>query len=130
MNIALATVGHFFVAHQQTLMALLFWPAVSAFINYGFHKKTPQEWETWAIKRPVGAFFVEMCRANGIDVTKNLLLLQRLAARRAGKLPEDAWARLPLPPALAEALKDPILRDQLARLITPSPASTPPAPGA
>lgn len=107
--------------YKPLLMPFVVWPLISAAINFAFYKRTPAQWEAWALKRPVLAFFVELCRVNGWDITKNLKLMQRLAARRAGQLPVDGWDRLPLSPELKEGLQDPATRATLETLFTSLP---------
>ena len=107
------------------LMPLVGWPLISALINLAFHKKTPSEWEAWALRKPGLAFFVELSRANGWDIAKNLRLVQRFAARRSGQVPEDVLERLPVSPAVRAALRDPHLRGALEAFVT---ARTPEAP--
>lgn len=99
-------------------MPLVGWPLVSALINYLFYKKTPAEWEAWALKKPVLAFLVELCRANGWNITKNAQIIQRYAARRAGQVPEDAWAALPLSVPLKMALRNPATRELLEQFLS------------
>lgn len=119
-------------------ISYLFWPFVSAIITLAFRKRTPEEWEAWALKKPLLALFVEMCKANGFDIGKNLVLFQRFAKRQSGKLPEDLWARLPVSPNLRLALRNPEMRRILEQmvaggvrgeptpLVEPAPPSLPP----
>lgn len=113
-------------------MPFVGWPLVSALINLAFYKRTPAEWEAWALKKPVLAFLVELCRANGWDIAKNARVLQRFAARRSGQVPEEGWDRLPLSPAVKAALQDPALRGALeefvAARLAPRETVSPPAP--
>lgn len=130
MHSLLVSVG----PYLPLVMPLAVWPLISALINYAFYKKTPAEWEAWAMRKPLLAFLVELCRANGWDITKNAKVLQRYAARRAGQLPEEGWDRLPISPAMKAALQNPATRGILEGLLTsrtserPQDGSTPPAP--
>jgi len=94
-------------------LAYVFWPFISAIITLAFRKRSPEEWETWALSKPGLALVVEMCKANGWNIGKNLQILQRYAQRRAGQLPDDIWGRLPVSPNLRKALADPQMRAAL-----------------
>lgn len=107
----------FFLTHREVLLAWVFWPAVSAAISLAFKKRSPAEWHAWAQQWPALAFLVEFARTNGLDLAKNLLLVQRYANRKAGKLPEDVWADLPVPPSVKRVLRDEKLLGELVRLI-------------
>lgn len=107
----------FFLTHREVLLAWVFWPALSAAISLAFRKRTPAQWHAWAQQRPKLAYLVEFAKTNGLDLSKNLLLLQRLAQRRAGKLPDEVWAALPVPPAVKRVLQDERLRRELMTLI-------------
>jgi hypothetical protein len=107
----------FFLTHHEVLLAWVFWPALSAVISLAFRKRTPAQWHAWAQQRPKLAYLVEFAKTNGLDISKNLLLLQRLAQRRAGKLPDEVWAALPVSPAVKRVLQDEKLRGDLMSLI-------------
>jgi len=113
------------------LIAYVFWPFVSAIITLAFRKRTPEEWEAWALKKPGLALLVEMCKANGFDIGKNLKLVQRYAQRQSGRLPEDLWDKLPVSPNLRLALRNPEMRRLLESMVAggargePAPLATP-----
>ena len=96
-----------FVHNQGLLMGLIVWPFVSALFNVLARKKTPQEWEKWALSKPVLAFGVEMMRGMGFDPFKLLQAVQRYAQRRAGEVPADAVRTSSLPEPLKLALLNP-----------------------
>lgn len=106
----------FYHAHEAWLN-LLFWPLATAALSLLFKKKSPEEWEAWALRKPVAAFFLELLRAVGVDPIKLLLVFQRYAARRAQKLPDDMFDRLPVSPALREALRDPKIRSAVEQAV-------------
>jgi hypothetical protein len=116
---------HALLPYLPLIMPLLGWPLLSALINLAFHRKTAAEWEAWALRKPGLAFFVELSRANGWDIGKNLRLIQRFAARRAGRVPDDAWDRLPVSPAVRTALRDPHLRGALESFLSSRQIVTP-----
>lgn len=99
-------------------LAYVVWPLVSAIITLAFRKRTPEEWEAWALKKPGLALLVEMCKANGFDIGKNLLLVQRYAQRQSGKFPADLWDKLPVSPNLRTALRNPEMRRILESMVT------------
>ena len=107
----------FFLTHHEVLLAWIFWPALSAAISLAFRKRSPAQWNEWAKQRPKLAYLVEFAKTNGFDISKNLLLLRRLADRRAGKLPDEVWAALPVPPAVKRVLQDEKTRRDLMSLI-------------
>ncbi len=107
----------FFLTHREVLLAWVFWPALTAAISLAFKKRTPAEWHAWAQQWPALAYIVEFAKANGLDISKNLLLVQRYAQRKSGKLPEDVWADLPVPPIVKQVLRDEKLRGELIRLV-------------
>jgi hypothetical protein len=118
----------FVLSHYDVIMGFLFWPSITALLTLAFKKHTAAEWEAWAMKNPFGAFIVEFCKANGFDIGKNALLLERFAARRSGKVPADIWDKLPVSPVLRDALKNPDVQAQFTRLLAPRPPSdTPPS---
>lgn len=113
--------------------ALIVWQVISAFINLAFYKRTATEWEAWALKKPGFALFVELCRANGWDVAKNIRLFQRFGDRQFGQMPAVDLDRLPIPPLLKRAILDPALCATLEELLTEhakgrGPLSSPEAP--
>ena len=113
-------------------MAVIGWPLISATLNIMLRKKTPEEWETWALSKPLSALGVELMRALGFDLKKALVAFQRYAQRKAGQIPEDAAAIPGLPPVIVSLLNDPAklrMLEQAAQTIAASRApSEPPAP--
>lgn len=127
----------FYHAHEAWLNVLI-WPLISGVLGVLFKKKSPEEWERWAMSKPLGAFCLELLRAVGLDPTKIAVAFERYAARKAQRFPDDLFDRLPLAPTLKEALKDPKLRELIEQMVqtgghltppsTSPPASTPSAP--
>lgn len=99
------------------LEALILWPLLSGVLGIFARRNNPAEWETWALKHPYAAVAVEFARTNGPDVLKNPTVLQRYAARKAGKIPMDALEKIPLPQHLREALKNPVMRNVVAEML-------------
>lgn len=99
----------FLIQNQGLIMGLLVWPILSALMNVALRKKTPQQWEEWALSKPWLAFFIEGSRAAGVDPFKMLQAFHRLAQRRAGVIPEDAVRVSSLPAPLKAALQNPAL---------------------
>lgn len=126
----------FLMQHHEWVCALLLWPILSATVNVMLRKKTPEEWEQWALSKPVLAFGVEVCRAAGLDPVKLLTAFQRLAARRAGQVPADAVRAAGLPEPLKKALLNPelvkLLNEAAIQHQTPESSETmvPPPPDA
>ncbi len=116
------------------VMATIGWPLLTAVLNLMLRRKTPEEWEAWAMKKPGLALGVELLRALGVDTRKAVLGWQRYAQRKAGEQPSAATvaaATEKLPPALAAVLNDPkkrLLLDEALRLLQSAPP--PPEPRA
>ena len=106
-----------FYREHETLLNFLFWVLLTAGLNTLLKKKTAEEWERWAMSKPLGAFFIEVLRAAGVDPAKITLAVQRYSARKVQKLPDDLFDRLPVSPALKEALRDPELRGFVERMV-------------
>ena len=85
-------------------MALVGWPLVSAILNVLIRRKSPEEWEKWALQKPKLAFVIEVLRAMGVDPQKALIAAQRYANRKSGQVPSDLKG---LPPSVAGLLSDP-----------------------
>jgi len=131
------SVGAFLVHNQGLIMGLLVWPFITAVMNVALRKKSPEQWEAWALSKPVLAFVIEVMRAGGIDPFKLLQAVQRYAQRRAGVIPADAVRVSSLPEPLKAALLNPELlkllteaavKLQAPNAITPEPAKDEPAP--
>jgi len=106
-------------AVAAVLMATVGWPIISAVLNILLRKKTPEQWEAWAEKKPGMALAVELMRALGADPSKALTAAQRYARRKAGVLP--AAPPPELPPSVAGLLADPVKRavlESLAKRLT------------
>lgn len=103
----------FLLAHRDWLI----WPLLSALLAVLSRKKTAQEWEAWALQQPVGALVIEVARAAGFDLPKIFVALKRYSDRRAGKVAEDAFARLPVSESLRKTLADPAARAQIESIV-------------
>ena len=118
------SVGAFLVRNQGLIMGLLVWPLITAVMNVALRKKTPEQWEAWALSKPVLAFVIEVMRASGIDPFKLLQAFHRFAQRRAGVIPADAVRVSSLPEPLKAALMNPetlkLLTEAAVRLQTES----------
>ncbi len=117
-----------FYREHEALLNFLFWPLLTALLNILLKKKSAEEWERWAMSKPLGAFFVEVLRAVGLDPSKITLAFQRYAARKVQKVPDDLFDRLPLSPTLKEALRDPELRGFVERMVLSGGHLAEPAP--
>jgi len=128
------SVGAFLVRNQGLIMGLLVWPLITAVMNVALRKKTPEQWETWALSKPVLAFVMEVMRASGIDPVKLLQAFHRFAQRRAGVIPADAVRVASLPEPLKAALLNPetlkLLLEAAVKLQSESAAPTAPVPPA
>lgn len=103
----------FLVQNWGLVMSLLVWPILTALLTVALRKKTPEEWEAWAMTKPLLAFVVEVMRAAGIDTAKLLVASHRFAQRRAGVVPPDAIRVSSLPESVKTALQNPELRQIL-----------------
>ena len=101
----------------KVLEALVLWPILSGVLTLFARRNNPAEWETWALKNPKKAALVEFARTNGPDFLKNPVVLQRYAARKAGKIPMDALEKIPLPAQLREALKNPLMHEVVTEML-------------
>lgn len=110
------SVVSFLVRNQGLLMGLVFWPVITAVMNIALRKKTPEEWEKWAIAKPGLAFLLEVLRAMGLDPIKLLQAFHRYAKRRAGVIPADAVRLSSLPDPLKVALANPETLKRLTEL--------------
>lgn len=108
----------------------LFWFVLAALLNHLSRMKSAEEWEAWALRKPLLALGADLLRAVGADPKKIFAALTRYADRRAGKLPEDLWARLPVSDELKNLLKDPARRAELTNLLRETSISAPSAPPA
>lgn len=121
-------------AITAVVMAAIGWPLLTAVLNLMLRKKTSEEWEAWAMKKPGLALGIELLRAMGVDTRKALLVWQRYAQRKAGEQPPAAAVAVAtekLPPALSDVLNDPkkrALLDEALRLLQSAPP--PPEPRA
>lgn len=100
-------------AYWPVFMALVGWPVISAVLNVMLWKKTPEQWETWALTSPKGALVVELLRGFGMNPTKSLPALKAYSDRKAGRLPGNAPLGMRVPPSLLSALQDPALMARL-----------------
>lgn len=116
----------FVIQHQDVLLGLVFWPLITASINVMLRRKTAEEWEAWAVSKPVLAFLVEVSRAAGFDPAKLLIAGQRYAQRRAGVVPAEALRATKLPPAVQKALSDPEKIRRISALLETVEATEPP----
>lgn len=89
------------------IVEALIWPLLTAIINAFLMKRSPEEWEAWALKKPGLAFMVEILRAIGCYPSKILIAIQRYLARRAGEVPNDVVTMETLPPGIQRMLKSP-----------------------
>lgn len=95
-------------------MGVLIWPLITAIMNLALRKKTPEQWEAWALSKPALACGVELLRALGADPFKLLQAFHRLAQRRSGVIPTDAVRMSSLP----EPLKAALLNPEFLKLLT------------
>lgn len=91
----------------SSVIELLIWPLITALINGFLQKRSPEEWESWALKKPGLAFIVEIMRAVGCYPSKILIAAQRYSARRAGEVPKDVISMETLPPGIQKMLQNP-----------------------
>jgi len=128
------TVGAFLVRNQDLITGLFVWPVITALMNIALRKKTPEEWEAWALAKPGLAFLIEAIRACGIDPFKLLQAFHRFAQRRAGAIPADAVRVANLPAPLKAALLNPetvkLLTEAAQALAARSSESDPSSPPA
>ena len=107
------------------LMATIGWPILSAVLNILSRKKTPEQWEAWALSKPLLALGVELMRALGADPKKAMMAFQKYAQRKAGEAP----AVVPEPsPAMRAVAADSAKADleEALKVLTGAPASDPP----
>jgi len=114
-------------AVAAVLMATVGWPILSAILNVLLRKKTPEQWEAWAEKKPGMALVVELMRALGADPSKAMVAAQRYARRKAGEAPAAMPA---LSPALSEIVADPAKAKLLEEAVTILAATEAPVPPA
>lgn len=114
-------------AVAAVLMATVGWPILSAVLNVLLRKKTPEQWEAWAEKKPGMALVVELMRALGADPSKAMVAAQRYARRKAGEAPAAMPA---LSPALSEIVADPAKAKLLEEAVTILAATEAPVPPA
>jgi hypothetical protein len=107
MEHSCTSVGAFLIRNQDLIMGLLVWPFITAILNVALRKKTPEQWEAWALSKPALAFVFEVMRASGVDLFKVLQAFHRFAQRRAGMIPADAVRVSSLPEPLKAALRNP-----------------------
>ena len=111
-------------AVAAVLMATVGWPILSAILNVLLRKKTPEQWEAWAEKKPGMALVVELMRALGADPSKAMVAAQRYARRKAGEAP----ASIPeLSPALRAIVADPAKAKLLEEAVAALAATQAPA---
>jgi len=125
------TLLDFLASHRELLLVLVLYPITSALLNVFFRKRNAEEWEAWALSKPLLAFFIESLRANGIYPFKQLQVWQRYMQRRAGIVPPDALRLDNLPEPLKNVLADPKMREALvevARKFLSVPETAPPPP--
>lgn len=112
------------------LMATIGWPILSAVLNILSRKKTPEQWEAWALSKPLFALGVELMRALGADPKKAMLAFRNYAQRKAGEAP----AAVPtLPPAIRQLVSDPVkakLLEEAVRVLAETQAQAPQEPPA
>ena len=94
-------------AMAAVLMATVGWPIISAILNILLRKKTSEEWEAWAEKKPGLALLVELLRALGVDPTKAMTVAQRYANRKAAASKAAPVPSEPPPPAPPASPKPP-----------------------
>jgi len=116
----------FLIQNWGLVMSLLIWPILTAMLTVALRKKTPEEWEAWAMTKPFLAFIVEVMRAAGIDTAKLLVAAHRFAQRRAGVVPPDAIRMSSLPESVKTVLANPELRQVLIQAA--EHLQSPPAP--
>lgn len=104
----LASLSHW-VGAGSAVFPVIGWPLISATVNALLRRKTPHQWEMWALQKPGLALSVELARACGVDPAKILIVFQRYAARRAGETPKDVIAMSTLPPGIRTMLENPAL---------------------
>jgi hypothetical protein len=120
--------------NRELAMGLIVWPLVTLVTAVMARKKSPEQWEQWALSKPGFALVIEVMRGLGIDPPKVMQAFRRYAQRKAGVVPADAIRVSSLPDPIKKALQDPknhqMLMDLLARTTAePTPSSEPvPAP--
>lgn len=98
---------------------LLWWVAASVLVfvvNLLSQRKSSAEWELWALSKPWLAFVIELLRKFGIDPFGVAKAVYRLAMRRKGQIPKDAFKAADLPESVKLMLAHPELRTTLAQL--------------
>lgn len=103
----------FLLQYHELVISLLVLPLITALGNIALRKKTAEEWDKWAMSKPLLAFAIEFMRAAGFDPIGMLKAMYRYSTRKSGKIPADAA----LPPALKKALSDPATRALLTELV-------------
>lgn len=111
--------------------AWLVWPVATALLTWAVKRKKFEEWEQWALKRPMGALFFEILAALGWDIPKIKKALLRYTSRKSGSVPEDAQRVAGLPEPLKQVLNNPELRQRIVaeaeKALAETTRPTPPA---
>jgi hypothetical protein len=110
-----------YAAYKPTLilmMAVVGWPLISAILNLMLRKKTPEEWEKWAMSKPGLALLTELTRALGLDPKKALVAFQRYAQRKSGEIPEGRVSAPGIPAEIVAMLNDPEKRKAIVEAAT------------
>jgi len=120
----------FLVSNHEVILGLLVYPLITAMFTVASRKRTPEQWEAWALTKPFLAFLLEFMKASGLNPVGMLKAVRNYSARKAGQVPEGAIRASGLPEPLKAALLNPALHAVLteaARLHAEAQAK-PPAP--
>lgn len=115
-------------------MAFVVWPLCTAILTLATRKRTPAEWEAWAMSKPGLALVVELLRAMGVNTPQLMIVAQRYAQRQSGVIPDGALEASTLPPGLKRILTNPQLlalveaQAQMLLAANATPTTTPPTP--
>jgi hypothetical protein len=108
------------------LMATVGWPILSAVLNLLSRKKTPEQWEAWALSKPMLALGFELMRALGADPKKAMVAFRNYAQRKAGEAPARS-------PAIQQLVSDPVkakLLEEAVMVLAETQAQAPQEPPA
>ena len=108
------------------LMATVGWPFLSALLNILSRKKNPEQWEAWALSRPLPALVLELMRALGADPKKAMMAFRTYAQRKAGEAPTPS-------PAIHQLVSDPVkakLLEEAVKVLAEPQAQVPQEPPA
>lgn len=104
----------FVVQHYEWILSMLLYPVLTAVMTVAFRKRTPEEWEAWALTKPFLALVIETMKATGLHPAGLLKAVFNFTQRRAGKVPATALRVASLPEPLRTALANPLMHAILA----------------